>query len=187
MDEEGNIIQVREELMVSPSGGNPIHRTGYFLKPCMSCSTKEPSLLNFTTNHAISKLPPLVSYNGWRRPQEEWKKWVQKMKLKYEYLWIKAGIDQAIKASTYEINRNNELILSLAQRWCSKTKTFIFPWGEATITLEDMKVCWGYSVMGCPVSSPLVTSEQKNIEAKLVAARRMFNSTKARKVVQSHG
>ena len=60
---------------------------------------------------------------------------------KYEHVWIEAGIDQAIKASTFQIRRNDELILEPAQRWCSKTNTFVFPCGEATITLEDMKVC----------------------------------------------
>ncbi|XP_061337337.1 protein MAINTENANCE OF MERISTEMS-like [Gastrolobium bilobum] len=181
------IIEAREELMVSPSSGaNPTHRTAYFLKPCVS-SIKE-SACDFLLHHSTdtlnpSKLPIKVRYNGWRNPQEEWKTWVQQLQPKYEYLWIKAGVDKAIKASTYEIHRNDELILELAQRWCSKTNTFIFPWGEATITLEDIKVCWGYSVVGAPVSSPLETNEQKETEAELVAARRIFNSTKARKVV----
>ncbi|XP_061337340.1 protein MAIN-LIKE 2-like [Gastrolobium bilobum] len=185
------VIEVREELMVSPSsGGNPIRRTAYFIKPCVS-SIKE-SARDFLLPHSMfsgtatsnpdSKLPPKVRYCGWRSPQEEWKTWVQQMQPKYEYLWIKAGIDKAIKASTYEIPRKDELILELVQRWCSKTNTFIFPWGEATITLEDMKVLGGYSVMGAPVSSPLETNQQKETEAELVAARRIFNSTKARKV-----
>ncbi|XP_061367052.1 uncharacterized protein LOC133310168 [Gastrolobium bilobum] len=186
------IIEVREELMVSPSSGeNPTRRTAYFLKPCVS--SIEESASDFLLPHSMfsgtatsnpdSKLPPKVRYCGWRSPQEEWKTWIQQMQPKYEYLWIKAGIDKAIKASTYEIPRKDELILELAQRWCSKTNTFIFPWGEATITLEDMKVLGGYSVMGAPVSSPLETHRRKETEAELVAAIRIFNSTKARKVV----
>ncbi|RZB99728.1 hypothetical protein D0Y65_022228 [Glycine soja] len=89
------------------------------------------------SNH--EKIPLEVRYNGWHYPHENWKAWVKQMHHKYEHVWIEAGIDQAIKASTFQIRRNDELILELAQRWCSKTNTFVFPCGEATITLEDMK------------------------------------------------
>ncbi|RDX71493.1 hypothetical protein CR513_49155, partial [Mucuna pruriens] len=173
--------------MVSPlSGGNPLYRTAYFIKPCMEDSTRLPhSTFSFgrtaiTSNDA--KLPSLeVRYNGWHYPQEEWKTWVQQIQHKYEYLWIRAGIDQAIKASTYQICRNDELILELAQRWCSKTNTFMFLWGEATITLEDVKVCWGYSVVGAPISSPLVSDEEREIEQELIKVFRMFFKTKAKR------
>jgi hypothetical protein len=77
------------------------------------------------------------------------------------------------------------LILQLADRWCSKTNTFVFPWGESTITLEDTKVCFGYSLLGDSVSTPLVNSEQEEAEEELIEARRMFNKTKAKKVYQS--
>ncbi|KAG5027241.1 hypothetical protein JHK86_023155 [Glycine max] len=89
------------------------------------------------SNH--EKIPLEVRYNGWHYPHENWKAWVKQMHHKYEHVWIEAGIDQAIKASTFQIRRNDELILEPAQRWCSKTNTFVFPCGEATITLEDMK------------------------------------------------
>lgn len=184
-----SIIEVREEVMVSPStGGNPTCRTAYFLKPCIkdqACDFPPPHSMLFSgtvsSNHH-AKLPLEVRYSGWLNPHEEWKTWVELMQSKYEHLWIKAGIDQSIKASTYQIHRNDDLILGLAKRWCSKTNTFIFPWGEATITLEDIKVCGDYSVLGDPISSPLETQEQKEAETKLVEARRIFNSTRSKKV-----
>ncbi|XP_057435595.1 uncharacterized protein LOC130728224 [Lotus japonicus] len=186
MDEEEEIIEVREEYMVSPSSNeNPTQRIAYFLKPCsQNCIQESPHPHDFLHSFLSNQINAIteVRYNGWQKPQEEWKIWVQKMQLKYEHLWVKAGINHAIQASTYEFNRKHELILALAQRWCSKTNTFIFPWGEATVTLEDLKVCWGYSVMGVPVSSPLETSEQKEVEAEQIEARRMFNSTKSKKV-----
>ncbi|KAK7305076.1 hypothetical protein VNO77_42975 [Canavalia gladiata] len=187
---QDTIIQVKKESMVSPlSGENPTHRTAYFLKPCMEESARDHfllphSMLSSRTSTFISnpsKLPLGVRYNGWLFPHEEWKTWVQKMQHRYEYLWIKAGIDQAIKASTYQIHRNDELILELAQRWCPKTNTFIFPWGEATITLEDMKVCWGYSVMGANVCSSLVSDEERKIEEELIAVSRMFFKSKLKR------
>lgn len=183
------LIEVREELMVSPSTGqNSTCRTAYFLKPCIkesACDDILPprSILSETVTSSAAKQPLEVRYNGWLGPCEEWRTWVQQMQSKYEQLWIKAGIDQAIKASTYQINRNNELILGLAHIWFSKTNTFIFPWGEATITLEDINVCGNYSIHGDPIFIPLETQKQKETEKKLVAARRIFNSSKSRKVM----
>ncbi|XP_057433125.1 protein MAINTENANCE OF MERISTEMS-like [Lotus japonicus] len=185
-DEEASmedIIDKREELMVSPGGSSPTRRIAYFIKPCASSIHGCDLLPPFTSNHA--NVAQEVRYHGWRMPHKKWKTWVQNMQLRYGHIWIKAGIHHAIKASTYEINRNDELILALAQRWCSKTNTFIFPWGEATLTLEDMKACWGYSVMGGSVSSPLETTEEKEIEAKLIALRSMFIKSRAKKATQT--
>ena len=186
------IIEVREELMVSPStGGHPTLRTAYFLKPSMRCIKESSPNCDFLHPHSLfsktftssspSNLPPEVRYNGWLRPHKEWKRWVKKMQRKYEHVWIKAGIDQAIKASTYLIHRNDELILELSQRWCSKTNTFIFPWGEATITLEDMKLCGGYSILGDIFSVPLETKEQMEAEEELIEVRRMLVRSKAKR------
>ncbi|XP_058784222.1 protein MAIN-LIKE 2-like [Vicia villosa] len=125
-----------------------------------------------------------LRYNGWRPPTEEWKKWVKKLQPQFEYLWVQTGIDNAIKASTYEVKRDDELILELAKRWCSKTNTFVFPWGESTLTLEDTNICFGYSLLGCCVSNPLMNSEQVKEEQELMEARRTFNSSKAKKVNQ---
>ncbi|XP_058784205.1 uncharacterized protein LOC131658975 [Vicia villosa] len=122
--------------------------------------------------------------NGWRSPTEEWKTWVKKLQPKFEYLWILTGIYDAIKASTYEIKRDDELILELANRWYPKRNKFVFPWGESTLTLEDIKVCFGYSILGCSVSNPLMNSEQVKVEKELIEARRMFNRSKAKIVNQ---
>ncbi|XP_019465359.1 PREDICTED: uncharacterized protein LOC109363553 [Lupinus angustifolius] len=194
MDAESvdSIIEVREDVMVSPSSvGNPTcTRTAYFIKPCIKqcspCHILPPThyMLSGTLNSSKynhSKLALDVRYNGWRHPYEEWKTWVQLMESKYEYLWVKAGIHQAIKASTYQIHKNHDLILGLARRWCSKTNTLVFPWGEATITLEDIKVCGDYSILGEPFCTPLATEDEKETEAELVATRRMFFRSKARR------
>ncbi|KAK7283595.1 hypothetical protein RIF29_13216 [Crotalaria pallida] len=184
------IIEVRKEHMVSPSTGkNSTYRTAYFLKPCLPKEEHKASDIpppphstlsgTVTSNPTMQRLE--VSYKGWLGPCEEWKTWIKQMQTKYEPLWIKAGIDQAIKASTFEINRNNDLVLGLAQRWCSKTNTFVFPWGEATITLEDINVFAGYSIFGDPITIPLESKEQKEAEKELIAARRIFNSTKVQK------
>ncbi|KAI9186896.1 hypothetical protein LWI28_022032 [Acer negundo] len=90
--------------------------------------------------------------------------------------WKKAGIYEAILNSTYSIQRNHDLILGLAEKWCPETKSFIFSWGEATVTLEDMIIS-GYSVLGSSVFSPLETDELKRTAEKLSQSIREFHRT----------
>jgi hypothetical protein len=60
-----------------------------------------------------------------------------------------------------------------------KDNTFVFPWGETTLTLEDTKVCFGFSDLGCSVSNtPIMNSDQEEAEEELFEARRMFNSSR---------
>lgn len=58
-------------------------------------------------------------------------------------------------SSKYEIKFNKDLVLVLAEFWSSKTNTFVFDWGEATITMEDLMVLGGFSVLGRPVTKPI--------------------------------
>ncbi|KAK0599509.1 hypothetical protein LWI29_005906 [Acer saccharum] len=92
----------------------------------------------------------------------------------HEPTWKKAGIHEAILNSTYEIKRNSNLVLGLAEKWCSETKSFLFSWGEATITLEDLMI-HGYSVMGSPIFIASDTEESKKREETLNQARLELN------------
>ncbi|KAG2304955.1 hypothetical protein Bca52824_033606 [Brassica carinata] len=88
------------------------------------------------------------------------------MSLLHEPTWKKAGIFQAVTASTINICKESDLVLGIAEKWCPDTKTFVFPWGEATITLEDVMLLLGFSVLGSPVFATLDSSGEK-IKAKL--------------------
>jgi hypothetical protein len=83
--------------------------------------------------------------------------------------------------SKYVIQRNHDMVIGIAERWCSETNTCIFPWGEATLTLEDTMVLGGLSVLGEPVYRPVQTQELKEIEQKLYQARAEAIRSKARK------
>ncbi|EFH70535.1 hypothetical protein ARALYDRAFT_337228 [Arabidopsis lyrata subsp. lyrata] len=71
--------------------------------------------------------------------------------------WKKAGIFDAIKASTYNISKNVSLILSVTEK--------------CTITLEDVMVLLGFSVLGSPVFTPLKSSEMRDAVEKLEKER----------------
>ncbi|VVA22744.1 PREDICTED: serine/threonine-phosphatase 7 [Prunus dulcis] len=173
------MVEEREEYMVSPTGGNPFLRKAYFLKPTLPSSAKEPPLklpLCFSSlpSHfePKKKWPLKVKFPGWRTLSEDFITWVDRLASVHESTWKKAGIYEAILSSRYEIRRQGDLACGFAEKWCSETNSFIFPWGEATITLEDVMVLGGFSVLGHSVLSPLETTESKEIEEKLNRERR---------------
>ncbi|XP_044485051.1 uncharacterized protein LOC123210641 [Mangifera indica] len=180
-------VQVREALTVPPtSDGIPTKKLAHFLKPTMKSST---DVVFELPSHCLDHLPPAsepknwplkVAYHGWRFPQMNWRRWVEKMVSLYECAWEKVGIREAILNSVYQIKRNDNLILGLAERWCPATKSFIFSWGEATITLEDMMIA-GYSVLGSPVFCPVEEDELKQLEKKLSEADMELKRSKSGK------
>ncbi|GMY24752.1 serine/threonine-protein phosphatase 7 long form like [Fagus crenata] len=161
------IVEVREELMVSSSGGNPTLRIAHFSQ----------------THYNLCQRT--ISFCGWRCAQNNWKTWVNKMASLHQATWKRAGIYKAVLNSTYEIRRDNDLVFGFAKRWCSETNTFIFPWGEATITLEDIMVLGAYSVLGDSVLCPVESKELKEIENNLKEMRIEICRTKARKASQT--
>ena len=168
------IFEEREELMVSPTGGNPTLRIAHFPKPSVSSIDELPSpfLSVEPTISELENLPLKVHFKSWRRMDENWKMWVASLHSKYQSIWKESGIYEAIMCSKYSICRHQDLILGLAEKWCPKTNTFIFSWGEATVTLEDMMALGGYSVLGDSVLSPLVTKEMEEIHEILLEANR---------------
>ncbi|RID49407.1 hypothetical protein BRARA_H00209 [Brassica rapa] len=81
--------------------------------------------------------------------------------------WTQAGVFEAIMASTKGFVKNTDLLLGIAEKWCPDTNTFFFPWGEATITLEDVMFLLGFSVLGSPVFAALDESGER-VKEKLV-------------------
>ncbi|KFK35846.1 hypothetical protein AALP_AA4G044500 [Arabis alpina] len=109
------------------------------------------------------------------------------MEALHEPIWRKAGIFEAIQASIYNIPKNPSLVLALVEKWCPETKSFIFPWGEATITLEDVIVLLGFSVLGSSVLVPLdsFSLEMRDVLEKLERGRVENRSKDGRVVPQS--
>ncbi|MBA0550175.1 hypothetical protein Golob_021143 [Gossypium lobatum] len=177
-----SIVEERAELMVSPDNKNLELRTAHFITPSIGLTSIDGNL----PNHCLSSLTKTYSKNramevnfvGWRHPQKEWKAWVANMASLHESTWKEAGIFEAIMNSTYKIERNNDLVFGVAEKWCHETNSFIFPWGEATITLEDIMILGGYSVLGSPVFTPVETEEMEETWEKLENARKeMYKST----------
>lgn len=181
------VIQVRKELLVSLNGEHLKLRNGYFLSPCSSsiiCDDGGLPSNAFSNQENILFPPPNVDLIGWRGVPDGWKKWVKNMHSLHENVWKEAGIHDAIMNSVYLIRRNEEIILSLAAKFCPQSNTFVFPWGEAAITLEDVMVLGGFSVLGSPIFSPIEDTDlEATIKKRLLEeARREVNLSSAKKV-----
>ncbi|KAJ0234595.1 Aminotransferase-like [Hirschfeldia incana] len=109
----------------------------------------------------LKSLSLSVSFKGWRFPNKNFKSWAIKMSSLHKPTWIQAGIFEAVIASTKAFPKDTDLLVGLAEKWCPDTNTFVFPWGEATITLEDVMFLLGFSVLGSPVFASLDNSGER--------------------------
>ncbi|CAA7048429.1 unnamed protein product [Microthlaspi erraticum] len=176
---ENSLIEEREEVMLTDKG--PTLRKTHFLKPFVTsidCSgvAELPHQRLSVSSTELNRLSKRNSFSGFWVAERHFVSWLGKMEALHGPIWRKAGIFEAIKASTYSINKNLSLIFSVAEKWCPKTKSFVFPWGEATITLEDVTVLLGFSVLGSSAFAPLEMSEMRNSVEKLEKEwKRMMN------------
>ncbi|KAG5027245.1 hypothetical protein JHK86_023159 [Glycine max] len=184
-----SIMEVREDLMVSPIGDSePALRSAYFLKP-IAKSLDGPVSKVLSSSMTMSLPPvfepkdwPLVIHFDWRRhTKKKWVEWVDALQLRYKSVWKKVGIFEAIMSIKCSIAKDQNLCFGIAEKWCAETNTLLFPWGEATITLEDVMVLGGYPVVGDPVFAPLQSHEMREAEKKLILAReQLWRRTKAK-------
>ncbi|XP_071680826.1 uncharacterized protein [Lolium perenne] len=121
-----------------------------------------------------------VEFKGWAEPPILWKRWVDKLRPRYELQWRTVGILDAILATTYRVRRDDGAMLQLAAIWSAETNTFLFPWGEATVTLEDVSVLGGLPLLGRAVRAPLEGVPRGDVEA-LQAVRRALYKRKGQK------
>ncbi|KAL2322611.1 hypothetical protein Fmac_026990 [Flemingia macrophylla] len=175
-----DIMNVRDDFMVSPVGDSkPSLRTAYFLKPlAKSFDGAISGVLSSSVSIPLPEVfepeawPLMFHFKGWRYPNKKWVEWVDTLQVKYQSVWKKVGIFEAIKSTKCCIVKDQNLCYGVAEKWCPETNTFLFPWGEATITLEDMMVLGGYPIVGDPIFTPLQSQEMREVEKKLIHARR---------------
>jgi hypothetical protein len=74
----------------------------------------------------------------------KWVTWVNQLRLKYEQVWRKDGIFEAIMSTKSHIVNNQDVVYGIVESRCSEINTFLFPFCEATITLLDVMVLGGY-------------------------------------------
>ncbi|CAL4934477.1 unnamed protein product [Urochloa decumbens] len=160
----------REFTAPGPVVGSP-----RFLLPRASGSRLPPLPSPLMMPTSIS--PDLVVLDGgWAaEPADLWVQWVSKLRPLHEPLWRELGIREGILATTCRVRRRrgeSALLHQLVPFWSPKTNTFVFPWGEATVTLEDAAVLAGLPLAGSPVREHLSDQLQMGDERALMATRR---------------
>lgn len=76
------------------------------------------------------------------------------------------------KRSSVRHTKSSDKLIWFSGLLRNGVNTFILPWGEATITLEDVMVLGGFSVLGDSILCPLESSQLKEIYEKLRAEKR---------------
>uniref|UniRef100_A0A803LYE0 Aminotransferase-like plant mobile domain-containing protein n=1 Tax=Chenopodium quinoa TaxID=63459 RepID=A0A803LYE0_CHEQI len=177
------IMEEREELMISSKGGKPTKKIAHFIKPTFDLLDSTPNLPSISLPFRPVSID--CTFNGWKNPTKSWVSWVDRLHSSYQFNWKRSGIYEAILSSKYKIIINEDLFYSLAERWCCETNTFVFPWGEATISLEDVMVLGGYSVLEDSVSRSDNIDHFAIIEEKLIDAHKEMSKGPSQKA--SHG
>uniref|UniRef100_A0ACD5ZWW8 Uncharacterized protein n=2 Tax=Avena sativa TaxID=4498 RepID=A0ACD5ZWW8_AVESA len=106
-----------------------------------------------------------VEFKGWGESPILWRLWVHKLRPQYEPHWRRVGILDAVLATTFRVLRDDGAMLNLAAIWSAETNTFLFPWGEATVTLEDVAVLGGLPLLGRCVRAPLEGAPRGDVDA----------------------
>ncbi|KAK2387268.1 serine/threonine-protein phosphatase 7 long form protein [Trifolium repens] len=171
------IMEVRDDFMLSPAGDSkPTLRTAHFLKPIANSIEESAFEFNpFSSSSSVfdpKEWPLTIHFNSWRRTHTKWVRWVDQLQLRYETIWKKVGIFEAIMSTKCRIKKYNDLLYGIVEKWCSETNTFVFSFVEATITLEDVMVLGGYPILGDPVFISLEDEEMREVEKKLILARK---------------
>ncbi|KNA10179.1 hypothetical protein SOVF_146810 [Spinacia oleracea] len=155
------MYEKRREEVICSKDGKPTIRTARFLTPNaknfnnLSKFPNKPLVSDIFTYQNHKKWPLNVQFAGWKNPQKKWRNWFNKLLINHATTWIESGIVDGIQATLHEVPCNKELVLGVCEFWCPRTSSFIFPWGEATITLEDVMILGGLPVIGEPLKRPV--------------------------------
>ncbi|XP_062186910.1 uncharacterized protein LOC133890527 isoform X2 [Phragmites australis] len=133
---------------------------------------------------AAASAEPRLSFRGWLGAPRHWDLWVAKLRPLHARLWRRLGIHDAVLASTYRFKRDAPAVLHLASFWSPATSTFVFPWAEATLTLQDVALLAGFPARGAPILAPL-PPEWRPDEAALNGVRLGFNRSACKKAHHS--
>ncbi|KAM3278401.1 hypothetical protein ACQJBY_045956 [Aegilops geniculata] len=184
-DDELRGLLVQESTAAIVSGADPSSptaRSAHFLLPRAGAAPL-PALPSPPRNAGPVPLADelAVEWTDWPGCSKLWRRWVAKLRPRHERLWRRIGILDGVIATTGWVRRDEDLLLQLAGFWSGETNTFVFPWGEATVTLEDMAVLGGLPLLGGPVWSRLPDELRGDVDA-LQAVRVALNWSKSKKV-----
>ncbi|CAF2095375.1 unnamed protein product [Brassica napus] len=174
-----HIVQVRQALMFPDGGKFEGLRTARFLNH--TTTSIDDDVFELPLDAFLTSEPEKLSFSGWGSPSVNWIEWVNAMAESNATMWRRSGVYDAIMASRYQITKQDDLMTALVEKWCIETNSFVFPWGEATVTLEDMIVLGGFSAIGNNVLASVKRDSMKSVEEKLKRAKREIEASSMRR------
>jgi len=165
--------------IISGTGESKVStRQGHFLIP----RARGPNPPNKPSAAVIPECHQQINFaKSWSGSPELWRMWVEKLRPKHEALWRELGILDGLVASTCRFIRHEPLLIEISKSWNPETNTFVFPWGEATVTLQDIAVLGGLPLLGCSVRDKALLSEVQQDVKELKICRSILNDSKYRK------
>uniref|UniRef100_A0A0R0EYM1 Aminotransferase-like plant mobile domain-containing protein n=2 Tax=Glycine max TaxID=3847 RepID=A0A0R0EYM1_SOYBN len=116
--------EVREDFMVSPIGDSePVLRSAYFLKPL--AKSLDGPVSEVLSSSMTMPLPPvfepkdwpLVIHFNWRcHTKKKCVEWVDSLQLRYESMWKKIGIFEAVMSTKCSIVKDHNLCFRVAEK-----------------------------------------------------------------------
>nr|CAB3499107.1 unnamed protein product [Digitaria exilis] len=182
---DGEEVLVQESTAPVISPADPSRRSvrlAYTLLPGVEHGFRLPALPSPPRDPgpALARGAALAEFRGWASCSKLWRRWVDKLRPRHEVQWQELGFLDAILTTTYKVGRDESALLQLAAFWSPDTNTFAFPWGEATVTLQDVAALAGLPLVGAPVRAPVSYELEKDVGA-LEAVRVVLNQSKNRK------
>ncbi|XP_034571401.1 uncharacterized protein [Setaria viridis] len=175
---------VEESTVPIASGADPTLpcvRPALFLRPRAGDGAPLPAPPGDPGSGPVRVRGIQAEFRGWACVPRRWREWVDKLRPRHEALWRELGILGAVLASTCRLRRRKHErgLLQLAAFWSGDTGTFVFPWGEATVTLEDVAALAGLPLLGGPVRAPVSGQLEKDV-ASIQAVLAVLNRSKKR-------
>ncbi|CAN6323441.1 unnamed protein product [Urochloa humidicola] len=176
---------VEESTVPMASGADPsvpCARPALFLRPRAGDAAHLPAPPGDPGSGPVRIREIQAEFRGWACVPRQWTEWVDKLRPRHEPLWRELGILGGVLASTCRVRRrkHERALLQLAAFWSGATGTFVFPWGEATVTLEDVAALAGLPLLGGSVRAPVSDRVEKEV-ATIESVRTLLNRSTKKK------
>jgi hypothetical protein len=94
------------------------------------------------------------TFRSWPKTTKVWKDWYLRVIGSMEVYWAERKLDQCIRLSIADMQKNESMMMAAAYFWSDTTNTFIFGHGPATPTLTDVHMLIGLHISSA--DDPLV-------------------------------
>ncbi|XP_066341538.1 uncharacterized protein [Miscanthus floridulus] len=86
------------------------------------------------------------TFRSWPKTTKGWKDWYLRVNRSMQVYWAERKLDQCIRLSIADMQKNESMIIAAAYFWSDTTNTFMFGHGPATPTLADVHMLTGLDI-----------------------------------------